>query len=55
MSKLSPIDQERLDVVQHLASQLLTGLKSQPLAGRALERMKLIEQAVTCFEAARLK
>jgi hypothetical protein len=55
MAKLSPVNQERLDVVHHLAGRLLTDLKSQPLTGKALERMKLIEQAVTCFEMARLK
>jgi len=55
MAKLSPVNQERLDVVHHLAGRLLTDLKSQPLTGKSLERMKLIEQAVTCFEMARLK
>jgi len=55
MAKLSPVNQERLDIVHHLADRLLKDLKSQPLTGRPLERMKLIEQAVTCFEMARLK
>jgi len=55
MEKLSPVEQERLDVVHHLASRLLAGLKSQPRRGKALKRMKLIEQAVTCFEMARLE
>ncbi len=55
MAKLSPVDQERLDVVHHLAGRLLAGLKTRPLAGAALERMRLIEQAVTCLETARLR
>ncbi len=55
MAKLSPVDQERLDVVHHLAGRLLAGLKGQALTGKALDRMKLIEQAVTCLEMARLK
>lgn len=54
MAKLSPVDQERLDIVHHLANRLLAGLKKQPLTGKSLERMKLVEQAVTCFETARL-
>jgi hypothetical protein len=54
MAKLSPVNQERLDVVHHLASRLLADLKGRPLTGKALERMKLVEQAVTCFETARL-
>lgn len=55
MAKLSPVNQERLYVVHQLAGRLLTDLKKQRLTGKALERMKLIEQAVTCFEMARLK
>lgn len=54
MPKFSPVDQERLDTTQHLASRLLTGLKARSLKGKALERMKLVEQAVTYLEAARL-
>ena len=55
MANLSPVNQERLDVVHHLASRLLANLKSQPLTGKDLERMKLVEQAVSCLEMARLK
>jgi hypothetical protein len=55
MAKLSPVDQKRLDVVHHLAGRLLAGLKSRPLTGGDLQRMKLIAQAATCFESARLK
>lgn len=54
MAKLSPVDRERLDVVHHLAGRLLAGVKSTPLTGKDLERMQLIEQAVSCFEAARI-
>jgi hypothetical protein len=55
MAKLDPVNQERLYIVHQLAQRLLIDLKSQRLTGKALERMKLIEQAVTCFETARLK
>jgi hypothetical protein len=58
MAKLSPVDQERLDVAHSAADRLLRGLKGRPnppLRSRDLERMKLIEQAVTCLEMARLK
>lgn len=54
MAKLSPVDQERLDVAHHHARRLLVGLKSRTLRGADLKRMKLIEQAVTCFDMARI-
>jgi hypothetical protein len=38
-----------------VSSLMLAGLKTQSLTGKALERMKLIEQAVTCLEIAKLK
>lgn len=55
MAKLSPLDQERLDVVHYLAQRMLREIKTQQLSGKSLERMKLIEQAVTCLEMAKLK
>lgn len=55
MAKLSPVNRERLDVVHHLGDRLLKDLKSRPLAGKALERMRLIEQAVTHLEMAKLE
>lgn len=54
MAKLSPVDQERLDVIQHLTERFLDGLKGKTLKGKDLERMKLVEQAVSCLEQARL-
>jgi hypothetical protein len=54
MAKLSPVDAERLDVAHNAASRLLAGLKSKPLEGADMRRMKLIEEAVSYFEAARL-
>ncbi len=54
MAKLSPVDAERLDVAHTAAVRLLRGLKSTPLEGADLRRMKLIEDAVSCFESARL-
>lgn len=54
MAKLSPVNAERLDVAHAAASRLLAGLKSTPLEGSDLKRMKLIEEAVSCFESARL-
>ncbi len=54
MAKLSPINQERLDLAHGTAVRLLQDLKSQSLRGKTLRRMKLIEQAVTCLETARI-
>jgi len=54
-AKMTPVEQERMDVAHAAASRLLALLKSNHnLRGAALKRMKLVEQAVTCFEMARL-
>jgi hypothetical protein len=51
---VNPVDQERLDVANAMAERLLRGLKGvNTLRGKALERMKLVELAVSYLEAAR--
>jgi hypothetical protein len=54
MAKLSPVDAERLDVAQAAVDRLLRGIKSRPLVGAAIARMRLIEQALNYIEMARL-
>ena len=52
---MTPVEQERMDVAHAAAQRLLALLRSNhDLRGAALKRMKLVEQAVTCFEMARL-
>lgn len=49
------VDIERLNVADNAVDRLLRGLKSKPnLRGRALKRMKLIEEAKRNLEIARL-
>ena len=55
MAKLSAVNLERLDIALPIIGKLLADLKSRPLTGTDLDRMKLIEQAVTCLQVARLK
>lgn len=53
--KTPSLESERLDVAHNACSRLLALLKSDHgLVGKKLEQMKLVEQAVSCLEAARI-
>jgi hypothetical protein len=52
---VSSIDEERLTVAHAAAERLLRGLKGRNnLKGKALRRMKLVEEAVQRLEVARV-
>ncbi len=52
---MSPIDEERMTVALSAVQRLLHGLKTGPnLKGKALKRMKLIEEAAQRLEVARI-
>lgn len=48
------VDKERLYVAHAAAERMLRGLKGKDLKGKDLRLMKLVEQAVTCLETARI-
>lgn len=54
MKKLSDIQMFRLDEAHRHASAVLIDLRSRPLKGADLERMKALEAAVQNLEALRI-
>ena len=51
---MKDIDKERLDVAYAMVDRLYRGLKTKPLRGKELRRMKQVEMAIQHLEAARM-